>query len=386
MASTQYETRDQSVGAFPISPRGPPRTSGFRIKWHALSSSARALLCFYPDERAYEDHWQNNSIVALHSPAWSDVSWSCSRDIDGVHGRSHQVHTEKLAKHEREESGLDKTTTTKLSPTEHEPSSSGAVACVSAPLIKDRDARRHGLASPLCDHAALLHLIGARTRAEKEVATGDTVEALIDAILQIAGTSHPGCAGGATPLGSEARSEQEATNDDPNGQAGAQGGAKKEGSAAGAACWEETDAKRAWEAMKRRVMLVEEYGALPLDDSDAGEADMLLDHGAERASRECRAWRRRCWAEEAMRGHAGQVREESSRRSSTKKRRRHAGCWIRENDVFVRLVREIFLPSCFFPLTNQFFYPFYSTHVECEALEIWPWGQSSEASDWVLLP
>ena len=32
------------------------------------------------------------------------------------------------------------------------------------------------------------------------------------------------------------------------------------------------------------------------------------------------------------------------------------------------------------------FYPFYSTHVECEALEIGLSGQSSEASDWVPLP
>ena len=347
MASAQYESRDQSIGAFPISPRGPPgppRTSGFRIKWHTLTSSARGLLCFYLDDRAYEDHW-HDSLVALHSPAWSDVSWSCSGDdINEVHGRSHQMmHTENLAKHDGKTSGSDKTTTTKLSPTEHEPSS-GAVASVNVPLIKDRGARRHGLANPFCDHAAFLHYIGARTRAEREVATGDSVETLIDAILQIADPSPQGCGGSrATPLGSKARSER-ATDDDPKGRAGAQGGEKKEGSTAG----KETDAKRAWEAMKRRVMLVEEYGALPPGDSDAGEADAQMDHGAERASSECRAWRRRCWAEEAMRG---QARDEASWRASTKKRRRYAGCWVRENDVFVRLVSEIFrffLPSCLF--------------------------------------
>ena len=346
MASTKYESRDQSIGAFPICPRGPPgppRTFGFRINWHTLTSSARGLLCFYPDDREYEDHW-HDSIVALHSPAWSDLSWSCSGETDGAHDRSHQAHTENLAKHEGNKSGSDKTTTTtKLSPTEHEPSS-GAVASVNVPLIKDRGARRHGLANPFCDHAAFLHFIGARTRAEPEVATGDSVEALIDAILQIAASSTQGCGSGrATPLGVKARPEQ-ATNDDPKGQAGAQGGEKKEGSAAG----EETDAKRAWEAMKRRVMLVEEYGALPSEDADAGEADAQMDHGGERALSEYRAWRRRCWVEEAMRG---QAREEASWRVSTKKRQRYAGCWIRENDVFVRLVSEIvqfFLPSCFF--------------------------------------
>lgn len=343
----QYESRDQSIGDFPISPRMPPQTpaSGFRTKWHTLSSSARGLLCFYPDDRAYED-----SIVAPNTPAWSNVTWPSPRDntppFNGVHSRSHQVHPETVAKHQGRNSERDKTTTTKLPSTENQPSS-GAVASANAPLIKDRGARRHGLANPLCDHhAALLHLNGARTRADRrEVATGDTIEALIDAILQI-GDATQGCRSGVgTPLGSEARSERATNGDDDDdskrrGPAGArEAGEKKEAAERFAAgvCWEDADARRAWEAMKRRVMHVEEYGALPPED--VGEAVGAVDHHrAEPASREYRARRRRCWAEEAIRG---QARDEPSRRAAMKKRRRHAGCWIRENDVFVRLVSEI---------------------------------------------
>lgn len=366
MAYTQFESRDQSIGDFPISPRMPPQTSasGFRTKWLTLSSSARGLLCFYPDDRAYED-----SIVAPNTPAWSDVTWPSPRDnappFNEVYSRSHQVHPEIVAKYQgRNSEWVKTTTTTKLSSTENQPSL-GAVASANAPLIKDRGARRHGLANPLCNHHAALLYLNARTRADRrEVATGDTVEALIDAILQI-GDASQGCRSGGpnlgTPLGgSEARSEGATNGDDDDdddgskrrrrGPAGAREagvGKEMERFAAGA-CWEDVDARRAWEAMKRRVMHVEEYGALPPED--VGEAVAAVDHGVEPALREYRARRRRCWAEEAIRG---QVRDEPSRRAAMKKRRRHAGCWIRENDVFVRLVSEtfeFFLPQYFFSL------------------------------------
>jgi hypothetical protein len=258
-------------------------------------------------------------------------------------------------------------------PTENRLSSSSGVASANAPLIKKRGARRHGLASPpLCDHAALLHLIGTRSRAERtehdDVATGDTVEALIDALLQIGDS--PGCGSAAslgTPLGGSA---EKATNDEPKREDGdgevldEKKQKKDESFAAGAAaacqCWEEADAnRRVWEAMKKRVMHIEEYGALPPegdDAGDAGDADSAIDPWmdyieAERATRERRARRRRRWAEKALPGQ-GQAREETSRRA-VKKRRRHAGCWIGENGVFARLVRKIsFVVVCIYGLTR----------------------------------
>ena len=381
MASTQHESGEQSVGGFPSVPRVPPRTTGFRTKWHTLSSSARGLLCFYPVDHACKDDWPSDSVVALNTQARSDVSWQSSQDgtapLNGMRSRLHQNHTGKVAKHEGRKAVRDKTTTTKLSPTEHKPSAE-AVASVNVLPIKERDARRYGLASPLCDHAALLHLNGPRTRAERtghDVATGDTVEALIDALLQIGDSQ--GCGSAASlgmPLGIEAGSEKKATPNDSKSKGGKQ-------SSAGA--WEDADARRAaWEAMKRRVMHIEEYGALPPeeeDDDDAGDAPdsaAAMDHNAQRASRECRAWRRRRWAEEAM---GGQARDEPSRRAVAKKRRRHAGWWIRDNEVFARLVSGIFqfpLPSChqdggvlfvfhIYGLTR--FLPFCSTRVEYEA-------------------
>lgn len=371
MASTQHESRDQSVAGFPSVPKVPPRTSGFRTKWHTLGSSARGLLCFYPTDHAYKDDWPGGSTVDLNTPARSDVSWPPSRNstmpLNKIRSRPHQNHTRKVAKHEGRKAVRDKTTTatTKLSPTEHKPSSE-AVASVNAPPIKERDARRHGLASPLRDHAALLHLNGPRTRAERtghDVATGDTVEALIDAILQIGDSQ--GCGSAASlgmPLGIEVDSKEKATANSK----------KEKESSAGA--WEDADARRAaWEAMKRRVMHIEECGALPPDDDDdddvpdAPDAAAAVNRNAGRTSREYRARRRRFWAEEAMRGQAG---EEASRRAVSKKRRRHAGWWIRENEVFARLVREIFpiLPflmssrrRCFFHLyglTRFFYTPF----------------------------
>ena len=76
----------------------------------------------------------------------------------------------------------------------------------------------------------------------------------------------------------------------------------------------------AWEALKRRVLYLEEHGSSRLEMSEA-----------EQALRELRAQLRRGWAEEKMRMRA---REESTR--STKKRRRNAGWWACENGDLLR--------------------------------------------------
>ena len=89
----------------------------------------------------------------------------------------------------------------------------------------------------------------------------------------------------------------------------------------------DADARRAWEAMKRRVLYIEEHGSLPEDDDE----DVMRD-GAERASREGRARRRKGWAEEALRGKTHEDAREA------KKRRRNAGCWTCEDGILMRLV------------------------------------------------
>ncbi|KAH9026319.1 hypothetical protein EDB83DRAFT_2425864 [Lactarius deliciosus] len=67
--------------------------------------------------------------------------------------------------------------------------------------------------------------------------------------------------------------------------------------------------KAAWEVLKRRVLDAEEHGGSPPFDIGRGG-----------------------WAEEVMRVNA---REESVK--STKKRRRDAGCWIRENGALLKV-------------------------------------------------
>jgi hypothetical protein len=300
-----------------------------------------------------------------------------------VHGRSFQVHAEKVAKHEaREAIWDDKMTataaTTKFSPPRRKPSSEAA-AGVNAPLMKESGARGPGSASPLYDDhvVAPLHLNGTQAREEgaeeNHIATGYTVDALIDALLQIGDSEEYGSVAslGTSSFYSEDAGSENAAIDDKSMVCGGVGEEKTEAktktmnSSAGVA-GEEVDA---WEDMKRRVMQIEEFGALPLDGVGAGAGA----GDAERASREFRARRRRSWAEKTIRGHA---REEGSRRAATKKRRRHAGCWVREDGVFMRLVSDILiiLPLPILPLfcihrLTRFFTRFRSTHVECEAYQ-----------------
>ncbi|KAH9038503.1 hypothetical protein EDB85DRAFT_2273041 [Lactarius pseudohatsudake] len=83
--------------------------------------------------------------------------------------------------------------------------------------------------------------------------------------------------------------------------------------------------KAAWEVLKRRVLDAEEHGGEPPLDIGGGG------HDADRALRNIRARLRQGWAEEVM---SMKAREESVK--STKKRRRDAGCWIRENGALLK--------------------------------------------------
>ena len=113
---------------------------------------------------------------------------------------------------------------------------------------------------------------------------------------------------------------------------GAQASGKLSSSLRGEERWPENqkESDPAWEALKRRVLYLEEHDGSPLE---MGEA--------ERALRELRAQLRRGWAEEKMRMRA---REESTR--STKKRRRNAGWWACENGDLLRCTVTVSESSC----------------------------------------
>ena len=236
-------------------------------------------------------------------------------------------------------------TATKFLPPIPKPSSEVA-ASVNAPLIKEGGARGPGSASPLYDDhvVAPLHFNGTQAREEEaeedHIATGYTVDALIDAILQIGDSEEYDnvASPGTSSFYSEDAGSENAAIDDRSMVCGVM--EEEEAKTKTRNSWvgvvgEEVDA---WEDMKRRVMQIEEFGALSLDAAAAGAGD------AERASREFRARRRRSWAEKTIRGHA---RDDSSRRTATKKRRRHAGCWVREDGVFMRLVSSTSISSSF---------------------------------------
>ena len=321
------------------------------------------------------------------------MSHSSSRNTTApwnVRGRSCQVHREKVAKYEGRETiwGDKTTTTTKLSSQGSKPSSEAA-ASGNALLIEKISARRPELAKSLYDdHVATPpRFNGTQTKgegAEHRIATGDTVEALIDALMQIGDSEEYdslaslGASTWTSSLGTEATGLESAAIDDKSmicgvGEEKLKTKTKTKTKNGSVGAWEEADPdeRRAWENMKRRVMHIEEFGALPLDGA-GGARD------AERTSRDFRARRRRSWAEKAMRvgGHA---REETSRRAA-KKWRRNAGCWVREDGVFMRLVRgETSFPFfliCIHGLTRSFFFltRFYSTHVECEAYQAFGLG------------
>lgn len=364
MAYTKHESRGESVGSFPSIPRTPPRSSGFRTKWHTLSSSARGLLCIHPPDHAYKNHWRPSSNkFVLHKPARikSAMSQPPLRDTTApwnvVRGKSLQVHTEKVAKHEKREATTwdDKmtttatTTTTKFSPPESKPSSEAVTSVNAPPRIdsEERGTRGRGpeLATRLYDdHVVVpLHLNGAQAReegTEDHIATGCTIDALIDALLQIGDSEEydsVASLGASSPsfYSQDTGSENAAISIDDKSmvcdleEEKTRMRTKNSPASGGVVTREEADARRAWEDTKRRVMHIEEFGTLPLDGAGAGDA--------ERTSREFRARRRRSWAEKALRGPGGHTREEPSRRAAAKKRRRHGGCWVREDGVFMRL-------------------------------------------------
>jgi len=328
--------------------------------------------------RAQQDgnDWTKDSKDILHARSKSDVSRpSSSRDSsvapqNCTPRKLQRAHTEKVGGNTLAKEVVK---TLAIRPTEHTPRSEAAASLnLNVPSIKERGAQhRRGDISPLCDldHASPFHF-EETTAGHQVVPTGDTIEALIDAMFQLE-DGDGSCAstpGPLTPCTDSDDAESEKTEEDEEGSIQMVALEEREKRISAGPRWDEEDARRAWEAMKRRVMYIEEHGALP-DDSEHDAPTWNYRDAVERALRESRARWRKGWAEEAMRrsqagqhlGQGRQAREEDEKDANpkreeedeededeemgdltttmTKKGRRHAGCWIRENDgVFVRLV------------------------------------------------
>ena len=352
----------------PPAPPAPPQDAGLRTKWRKLSLGARSVFCIRAQNRVAEDG-NDGSKEVLHTRSRSDLPWTSSpRDHHRLAppestpplrlNREQRTHTtEKASGNEAKVTANKLIDTTKA--TEHPTHSQAAASFNSPSLIDARDAHGGpGDATPLCDHASSLLYFDGSEDHHTVATSGDTIGALIDALFQI-GDSMLG-PGPSTPFTftDDAGSEETVKQED-------EGGIRKEGRCAWRCCGAKedadvtTDAQRAWEAMKRRVLHIEEHGALPDDweDDEVAAWGVYRDAEAELASRERRARRRKGWAQEALtHRHAGQqsrpgrasskkdpkaIITTTTTAAKAKKGRRHGGCWIREKDgVFVRLVRS----------------------------------------------
>lgn len=357
-------TRQKSRGRSSSVPNTPPpQSASLRSKWRKLSLGARSVFCIRPQDRAFGD-CNDYSKDVLHARSRSDLPWTSSpRDhrlappnSTPSPNRAQHTHTAEKAHGNEAKEAANKLT---IKSAEHT-TRSGAAASLNSPLINAKGTHGHGDAIPLCDHASFLYFDGSPEHHHQVATTGDTISALIDALFQIGDWDDVLSPAPATPFTFTDDADSEKTIKQEE-----EGKVRMEGGCAWRCCGAEedadvtTDARRAWEAMKRRVLHIEEHGALPDDweDDEAAAWGVYRDAEAELASREQRARRRKGWAQETLTHcHAGQQprrRRASSKRDSkvtkttattpaakAKKGRRHGGCWIREKDgVFVRLVR-----------------------------------------------
>lgn len=383
MASPRQESTGELVGASFNVPAARPRTNSLRINWRKFSSSARSVLCIRTINRAQQDgnDWTRDSKDVLHARSKSDVSRpSSSRDSSAAPQnrtprKLQRAHTEKVVGGNSSAKEVAKTLAIRL--TEHTPRLEAA-ASLNLNLLSINETGAHhrrGDVSPFCDlaHASPFHF-EEPTAEHQVVPTGDTIESLIDAMFQLGdGDGDRSCASTPEPLTPRTPctddADSEMTEEKEEGRVQVVVVEEREKRISAGPGWDakEEDARRAWEAMKRRVMYIEEHGALP-DDSEHDAPTWNYRDAVERALRESRARWRKGWAEEAIRrsqleagqplGQGRQARGEDEKDANpkrveeeemgdvtttrTKKGRRHAGCWIRENDgVFVRLVSSI---------------------------------------------
>ncbi|KAI0294847.1 hypothetical protein B0F90DRAFT_1754526 [Multifurca ochricompacta] len=291
--------------------------------WRRLSSGARNLICICGTDSMYEDDDFGPSIETFYAWTGDDASWTAPMSpttslymspAAPTRGQRVHFHPERARGNEKEELRGNKTDKFKrLTQT----SQSGMVV---AQIHEKRCARPQAETSQLYDHVSFLHLTErssmettatttATTTTEnpRPMAIGDIPEARrrLMAHYPIWGDGNKSDACPSRLLGSST-----------SAQALEKTKTKREGHDERMDC---ADARRAWEATKRRVLYIEEHGSLPDDERE----------DAEGAPRERRARRRKCWAEEVIRGQETRA---------VKKRRRNGGWWVRENGILAQLV------------------------------------------------
>ncbi|KAH8992627.1 hypothetical protein EDB92DRAFT_1856565 [Lactarius akahatsu] len=285
--------RDHSGGGYTSISRTPSQASGIRKRWRTFGQGARSILCICAEGHTDADYTTTTG---------ADVpSGASSAPNSAGRSRPGRANTSK----EAESAWFDKTTR-KLRRLHAEP---GAAAR----RRLRKKAARSGQGSQSDDDdlhrcMARLHLIattatGERIHAAPPTASGNrTAPPRPRKLLLI----------GASPREEDPGAEKPQQSSHLHGpENGEKGGADAR--------------KAAWEVLKRRVLDAEEHGGSPPLDMGAGG------HDADRALRKIRARLRQGWAEEVMRVKA---REESVK--STKKRRRDAGYWIRENGALLK--------------------------------------------------
>lgn len=319
--SSWRQSRRQSGGGHASMPRTPSLATGIRKHWRTFGLKARSILCICTEGPTDADYRATTGVDApcttragntLPPPQASSRNAAAPpyAASNSTQRRSHPE--EKKDTSEEAESAWSEIEKTAWRPRPH-----------SEPSAARRRQRKISALSDLCGegsqsyddelhhHMARLQLTTATAAAGGRIqatpsTSGDSTDALRRKTLRPTGANRrEEKPGGAAQKPSSSLRLQEGEEGGPENEKGA-------------------DARRAaWEALKRHVLYAEEHGGPPLD--------MGGGHDAERALRELRAQLRQGWAEEAVRTR---VREEHMR--STKKRRRGAGWWIRENGVLLR--------------------------------------------------
>ena len=275
--------------------RTPSQTTGIRKHWRTFGLGARSILCICAESHIDPDYYTTTGADApcpLGEGALLVVSNCASRPRPEKANTSRET---ELAWFEKTARRLRLRSEPGAAVKKRQRKKTGA----RADRGDEDDQSYDNDDDNLHHHMARLHLItpsktaatGERIQATPSISSDDDTDTLMSANLR---EDEPG---GAQVTGKLSPSLQEEEEGRPENE-------------------EKSDA--AWEALKRRVLYVEEHGGSPLDMSDGNDA--------ERALRELRAQLRRGWAEEVMRMRA---QEENSR--STKKRRRNAGQWTCEN-------------------------------------------------------
>jgi hypothetical protein len=288
--SSWRQNRRQSGGGGGYTSKTPSQTNGIRKYWRMFGMGARSILCICAENYINADY---------HTTTRADAPSALAKGTPlAVSNNAQGSYPEQPDTSKETESAWFEKTVKRLRPRsepgcEREKKRSVLVDRGGEGGQSDDDILHH--------HMARLHLI----TPTKTAAAGERIQATPTTSRD---DTDPDVLMGANPREEEL--------------GGAEAAGKLSSSLQGAEEWPENqrESDPAWEALKRRVLYLEEHGSSPLDMSEA-----------EPALRELRAQLRRGWAEEMMRM---KEREESTR--SIKKRRRNAGWWTYENGDLLR--------------------------------------------------